>query len=63
MSENFIEYSVIQGLKHVRYDYEDSKIFLDRVMPSIVEFRMSLKTDIYKWQEIDPKVLIHVYGD
>jgi len=60
MSENFIEYSVIQGLKHVRYDYEDSKIFLDRVMPSIVEFRMSLKTDIYKWQEIDPKVLIHL---
>lgn len=60
MSENFIEYSVIQGLKHVRYDYEDSKIFLDRVMPSIAEFRMSLKTDIYKWQEIDPKVLIHL---
>ena len=60
MSENFIEYSVIQGLKHVRYDYEDSKIFLNRVMPSIVEFRMSLKTDIYKWQEIDPKVLIHL---
>ena len=60
MSENFIEYIVIQGLKHVRYDYEDSKIFLDRVMPSIVEFRMSLKTDIYKWQEIDPKVLIHL---
>ena len=60
MAENFIEYSVIQGLKHVRYDYEDSKIFLDRVMPSIVEFRMSLKTDIYKWQEIDPKVLIHL---
>ena len=60
MSENFIEYSVIQGLKHVRYDYEDSKIFLDRVMSSIVEFRMSLKTDIYKWQEIDPKVLIHL---
>ena len=57
MSENFIEYSVIQGLKHVRYDYEDSKIFLDRVMPSIVEFRMSLKTDIYKWQEIDPRLM------
>ena len=57
MSENFIEYSVIQGLKHVRYDYEDSKIFLNRVMPSIVEFRMSLKTDIYKWQEIDPRLM------
>jgi len=57
MSENFIEYSVIQGLKHVRYDYEDSKIFLNRVMPSIVEFRMSLKTSTYKWQEIDPRLM------
>ena len=57
MSENFIEYSVIQGLKHVRYDYEDSKIFLDRVMPSIVKFRMSLKTSTYKWQEIDSRLM------
>ncbi len=42
------EYGVLQGLKHMRYDYEDSRGFMNRVLPSLKQMRAN--SEIYKWQ-------------
>ena len=33
------DYSVIEGLRHIRYDFENSKCLLDRVMPELLRMR------------------------
>jgi len=42
------EYGVLRGLKHMRYDYEDSRGFMNRVLPSLKQMRAN--SEIYKWQ-------------
>jgi len=49
------DYSVIEGLKHIRYDFEDSRSFMNRVMPSLMNMRKKYSKDIYKWQVIEAK--------
>lgn len=50
MNDEFEEYGVLEGLKHMRYDYEDPRAFMIRVMPTLIQMRSEAMAKLYEWQ-------------
>lgn len=43
-------YEVMEGLRHIRYDFEDSKTFMNRVMANAIEMKKNSESIIMKWE-------------
>ena len=48
---NFIEYGVCEGLKHIRYDFIPSDIFMAQAIQQVIKMR--LESNPYQWKYED----------